>query len=65
MYPNGRPLEEEEMMFNYMTAKAFLFGEVAKMEGYLINFKLGLKVRTGCAYSKGWAKGSAQAASSS
>jgi hypothetical protein len=47
-------------VFKYIIPKAFLFGEISKMEGYLIHFKLDLKVLTECAYSRWWAKNSAQ-----
>jgi hypothetical protein len=43
-------------VFKYIIAKAFLYGEISKMEGYLIHFKLDLKVLTECV----WAKGSSQ-----
>jgi hypothetical protein len=47
-------------VFKYIIAKAFLFGEISKMEGYLIHFKLDLKVLTECAYSRWWAESNAQ-----
>jgi hypothetical protein len=39
-------------VFKYIIAKDFVFGEISKMEGYLIHFKLDLKVLTECAYSR-------------